>query len=75
MKPSYMALSVSGFLIGVFMIIVINNWYTNKSVDISMYQTMMLILMASSAMGIHGLGHAYAEVNFDYDPLKGGFVY
>jgi len=72
MKPSYLALSVSGILIGLFLLILLTNWYKNNELDSSTYHTYMLILISSIAVGVHGLGHAYAEVNFNFDPLQGG---
>ena len=72
MKPSFLALSVSGILIGLFLIVLLNNLYKKNELDSSIYQTYMLLLMASIAFGVHGLGHAYAEIHYDYDPLKGG---
>lgn len=70
MKPSYVALGVSGILIGIFLFIILKNLYNNKQYDTQMYQTLMLILMSSIAVGVHGLGHAYAEVNYNFDPLN-----
>lgn len=76
MKPSYIALSISGLLLGIILFIFIRDWYNNKELDTPTYQLLMLLSILSIAIGVHGIGHAYAEINFNFDPLKtGSFVY
>lgn len=70
MKPSYIALSISGILLGVFLFIIIRDMFRKKVYNTDDYQMLILLVVTSIAVGVHGLGHAYAEVNFNFDPLK-----
>ena len=70
MKPSCMALCVSGILIGFFILLIVKNMYNNKQDYTQDYQTLTLLILTSIAVGIHGLGHAYAEVHYNFDPLN-----
>lgn len=70
MKPSYIALGISGIILSIFLFIILKDLYYNKQYDTQNYQMLMLIIMSSIAVGVHGLGHAYAEVNYNFDPLN-----
>lgn len=76
MKPSYFSFCLSALLLFVFVVVLGYNTYQKNELDQTTYHTYVLLLLASIAVGIHGLGHAYAEVNFGFDPLTtGNFTY
>jgi len=35
----------------------------------------MLLLTLAIAVGVHGIQHAYSEVNYNYNPLKNEWDY
>ena len=43
--------------------------------DSNKYSMITILLLLSIAFGIHGLGHAYAEVNYGFNPLEGKWNY
>jgi hypothetical protein len=74
MKPSLLAMSVSGFLLAVVIAILCYDYYMN-ALKFDTYQRVMVPLVLSIAIGVHGLAHAYAEKNFNYNPLEGKWTY
>ena len=75
MNPSYLAMGIGGLLLLIFVIVLVFNLFNHKGLDDHMYHILMLILVASIAISVHGLAHGYAEVNFNYNPLKGKMSY
>jgi hypothetical protein len=42
----------------------------SKNIAKDPYQTMVLLLLFSIAVGLHGLSHLGLEVAYEYDPLS-----
>jgi hypothetical protein len=75
MKPSYFALVVSGILIAIASVMLINEIFINKS-ELDNMRIINLVLFLSSAISLHGLLHMGAEIHFGYNPLETGkFIY
>ena len=75
MNPSFYAMGTSGLLMVIGLFIVLNNRAKYQKLTTETFQTLMLILGFSVAIGVHGLAHGYAEVNFNFNPLKNKFTY
>ena len=73
MKPSYFALVVSGILIAIASVMLINEIFINKS-ELDNMRIINLVLFLSSAISLHGLLHMGAEIHFDYNPLETGKI-
>lgn len=74
MYPSFYAMAISGLLILVVIILMITR--INEADQFNThFQTYMLLMTLAIAVGVHGLQHAYSEVNFSYNPLKNNWDY
>ena len=77
MYPSSIVFAFSGFIILYVILSVIYNRRTSintiELIKISQFNVFLLTL--AIALGVHGLGHAYAEVNFGFNPLEGKWDY
>jgi hypothetical protein len=69
MRVSFVALMVSGLLNLTALVMLINNY--NK---LQANQLLMIVLLFSIAVSLHGLFHAYAEIYLDFNPLAGKMV-
>lgn len=69
MRVSFVALMVSGLLNLTAFIILLNNY---SKLQIS--QLLMVVLLFSIAISLHGLFHAYAEIYLDFNPLAGKMI-
>jgi hypothetical protein len=72
-KPSNIALAMSGLLIFIGLILLYNE--INKASSISGLQLINLVLFLSTAISLHGLLHMGAEIFYKYNPLEGKFMY
>ena len=72
MYPSYFAQMFTGFLI--FYVILMMIYRMNNSSE-SHFNEDVIVLLLAIAVGVHGLQHACAEVNFDFDPLNDKWHY
>ena len=75
MNPSFYAMFISASLTAIGLLIILNIYSKHQTLTTDTFQKLMLILGFSIAIGIHGLAHAYAEVNFNYNPLIGKITY
>jgi len=75
MYPSYIGFGLGGLLLGIVIIILICALCTSQKMDSNKYSMLTVLLLLSIAFGIHGLGHAYAEVNYGFNPLEGKWNY
>ena len=66
MKPSLIALALSGLLIFIALLQYINYYDKIKEV-----QKINLYLFFASAISFHGLLHMGAEIFYDFNPLEG----
>ena len=72
--PSFFAMAISGFLI--LFVIILMVFRINEVDHFNKYfQTYMLLLTLAIAVGVHGIQHAYSEVNYNYNPLKNEWDY
>lgn len=69
MKVSFVALIVSGLLNLIALIMLFNNYG-----KLEINQLLMIVLLFSIAISLHGLLHGYAEIYLDYNPLEGKMV-
>ena len=67
--PSHLALSASGLLIGVALVLLFMEM--NKGTVVQGMLLINLVLFLSTAISLHGLLHMGAEVYYDYNPLIG----
>ncbi len=70
MYPSLIDLGITGIIILLFMIIVGTKYIDGTIMKLTTYETLSLILFFGILIGIHGLQHASAEVNYKYNPLE-----
>ena len=69
MKPSIIALYISGLLIFLAVIMTYNE-IINKKTDISGIKLIDLILFFASSITLHGILHIQAESIYNYNPLE-----
>lgn len=74
MYPSFLAMSVSGFLILGVLIYLFYKSYDTES-HMSVFEKTMIAIGLATVIAIHGLAHAYAEVNYGFNPLNGDWGY
>lgn len=67
-SPSFYACILNGLLLLLALFLLYSNYSEVKSFDL--YKIMMLILIFSLAIGIHGLMHLGLEVYYKYNPLQ-----
>ena len=72
-KPSNIALAISGMLILTALILLYIE--INKGTELKRLKLIDLLLFLSSAISLHGLLHMGAEVFYKYNPLEGKFIY
>ena len=63
MRPSFLANVFSGILILISFIILFKYNFTD------VYKNMILLLVFSIALGIHGIQHSIEEIYYDFNPL------
>jgi hypothetical protein len=63
MRPSFLANIFSGILILISFIILFKYNFTD------VYKNMILLLVFSIALGIHGIQHSIEEIYYDFNPL------
>ncbi len=68
-KPSFISMIFNGLLILYVLYLLVINWnkYNQESV-----QFIILIILLSIMIGIHGLLHLGLEKNYNYNPLETG---
>jgi hypothetical protein len=72
-KPSNIALAISGILIITALILLYIE--INKGTELKRLKLIDLLLFLSSAISLHGLLHMGAEVFYKYNPLEGKIIY
>ncbi len=74
MKPSYLGLVATGFLILIAIILLFME--LNKTgTEITGLKLINLLLFLSTAIGIHSITHFMAEVTYKYNPMETGVWY
>ncbi len=67
-KPSYYSLVITGILILLVFIKIIFNWSEFEQLAMSDY--LIILLLLTIGLGIHGLLHLGLEVHYNYNPLE-----
>jgi hypothetical protein len=67
-EPSFYAHIISGIFMFIAMIIMIMNYSKIKSLD--SYRFLILIMLLSVSIGIHGISHLGLETIYGYTPLN-----
>lgn len=71
MYPSYLAQIFTGLLLLYVIILIIYRFNDPSGNDLQQhFNEYVVVLLLAIAVGVHGLQHAYAEVNFDFNPLN-----
>jgi len=77
MRLSFIINGISGFIL---LLVLLNFIFCRVPFPIFLqngrfsYQTISLLLLASMAIGIHGISHAYEEIYYDYNPIRDGIL-
>jgi hypothetical protein len=66
-EPSFYAHIISGIFMFIAIIIMIMNYSKIKSLD--SYRFLILIMLLSISIGIHGISHLGLETIYGYNPL------
>jgi tetrahydromethanopterin S-methyltransferase subunit E len=66
-KPSFFAHIIGGLLLLFAFIILCINYL--KIINLDPYKIIILILIFSISIGIHGLSHLGLEKNYNYNPI------
>ncbi len=66
--PSILAHFTNGFFLFLSVLLLYYNFSKIKKMD--PYKLIMLILLISIAVGVHGLSHLGLEVYYGYNPIK-----
>jgi hypothetical protein len=66
--PSIMAHILNGLLLFAAVVYVLFNFQKTQSLDT--YNVLIVILLFSIAMGVHGLSHLFLEKEYNYVPFN-----
>jgi hypothetical protein len=67
-KPSFYSLAITGILILLVFIKIIFNW--NEFEQLALTDYLIILLLLTIGLGIHGLLHLGLEVHYNYNPLE-----
>lgn len=65
LAPSFYAHIINGLLLLIAIILLFKNYSIIKNID--SYKIIILILLFSLSIGIHGLSHSLLEKNYNYN--------
>ena len=68
--PSFFALAISGILILVTLIILVN-----QEIKLEGFNLLVFLLLLSSAIALHGQLHMQAEIHYNYNPMSRMMIY
>jgi hypothetical protein len=68
LTPSFYAHIINGLLLLFASVILYKNY--NKISNIEPYKLLLITLLFSLAIGVHGLSHLGLEKNYNYNPLQ-----
>ncbi len=66
--PSFYAHIINGLLLLIAIILLCKNYSNIKNID--SYKIIILVLLFSIAIGIHGLSHSLLEKNYNYNLMS-----
>lgn len=69
-SPSFLGLVATGILLLIFILVILYVWWY-RTQSLTFYEWMVLLLLFTVAVGIHGLQHAYCETMYGFNPLVG----
>lgn len=69
-EPSFLASMIHGFLVLWILILILIHSFSEKSHKWNTYQIIILLLLLSISIGIHGLSHLGLEVAYNFHPLS-----
>ncbi len=67
-KPSFYSLPITGILILIVFIIIITKYNDFSKINLTDY--LIVLLLLSISIGIHGLLHLGLEVRYNFNPLE-----
>lgn len=66
--PSFIATATSGIIILIIIIISLRSYRSIQK--LSIYEKLMLLMLFSITICIHGIAHLGLEAEYDYNPLQ-----
>jgi hypothetical protein len=69
-KPSYWANMIQGIMILLLLIFLWIGWRSVKST----YEKIIIILLFTLVIGVHGLLHLGLEKTYDWNPMEGKWI-
>jgi len=66
--PSFYAHAINGILLFIAVIVLYNNY--SKISKIDTYKVVVLLVLFSIGIGVHGLSHQGLEKNYNFNPLN-----
>jgi hypothetical protein len=66
--PSFYAHAINGILLFIAVIVLYNNY--SKISKIDTYKVVVLLVLFSIGIGVHGLSHQGLEKNYNFNPLR-----
>jgi len=70
LAPSFYAHAINGILLFIAVIIIITNYSKITRLEAYPGRTVVLLLLLSIAVGIHGISHLGLERVYGFNPLK-----
>jgi hypothetical protein len=68
-KPSFLSNGIQGLLMLWVLILLYHNW--NRVIKWSIYEKIVILLLISMVVGLHGLIHLGLEKVYGWNPLEG----
>lgn len=69
MRPSFLAHVISAIILSIAIILFIINYNKLNTINL-----IIITLLLSIAIAIHGISHMLQEIYFDYNPLIGKWI-
>ena len=66
--PSFYAHAINGILLFIAIVVLYNNY--SKISKIDTYKVVVLLVLFSIGIGVHGLSHQGLEKNYNFNPLR-----
>jgi len=67
-KPSFYSLPISGILILIVIVVIIKNSNSSNTIDLANW--IVILILLSIAISVHGLLHLGLEINYKFNPLE-----
>ncbi len=66
-KPSFYAHIFTGVAILITLLLL---YFYYKKINLSLYQKIIIFLLLTIIIGIHGLSHHYLEIYYNFNPVQ-----